>query len=33
MKSIDLISRICIGIIWLSETSKCVPKNLDNLCV
>lgn len=33
MKSIDLISRICIGVIWLSETSKSVPKTLDNLCV
>ncbi|CAD8082172.1 unnamed protein product [Paramecium primaurelia] len=32
MKAIDMISRICFGLIWLSETSKMVPKTLDNLC-
>ncbi|CAD8112795.1 unnamed protein product [Paramecium sonneborni] len=32
MKAIDMISRICIGLIWLSETSKMVSKSLDNLC-
>ncbi|CAD8115928.1 unnamed protein product [Paramecium sonneborni] len=32
MKAIDMISRVCIGLIWLSETSKMVPKSLDNLC-
>ncbi|CAD8166396.1 unnamed protein product [Paramecium pentaurelia] len=32
MKAIDMISRMCIGLIWLSETSKIVPKSLDNLC-
>lgn len=26
MKAIDMISRICIGLIWLSEASKIVPK-------
>ncbi|CAD8174631.1 unnamed protein product [Paramecium pentaurelia] len=32
-KLIDMIQRLCINVIWLSETTKSIPKSLDNKCM
>ncbi|CAK60907.1 unnamed protein product (macronuclear) [Paramecium tetraurelia] len=32
-KLIDMIQRLCINVIWLSETTKSIPKTLDNKCM
>lgn len=32
MKIVDLISRMCIALIWLEETTKILPKSLENIC-
>ncbi|CAD8115735.1 unnamed protein product [Paramecium sonneborni] len=32
-KLIDMIQRLCNNIIWLSETTKSIPKSLDNKCM
>jgi hypothetical protein len=28
-----MISRICSNVIWISETTKLVPRSLDNKCM
>ncbi|CAD8112610.1 unnamed protein product [Paramecium sonneborni] len=32
-KLIDMIQRLCNNVIWLSETTKTIPKSLDNKCM
>ncbi|CAD8166552.1 unnamed protein product [Paramecium pentaurelia] len=32
-KLIDMIQRLCNNVIWLSETTKSIPKSLDNKCM